>query len=54
VAVPAGPHTLHFHYRPPTWTASVLISLAGVLAVLLLLAWPLLRLRRYRTAATPR
>ncbi len=48
--VQAGEHTVHFRYRPPTWTASVTISLIGVVIVLVLFAWPLIQRVRHRRA----
>ncbi|HLZ72525.1 MAG TPA: YfhO family protein [Dehalococcoidia bacterium] len=54
VELDAGQHTVHFSYRPPTWTVSLLISLVGVLITIGLFAWPLLRrLYKRRFAAGP-
>ncbi|MGH3578438.1 MAG: hypothetical protein ACRDU0_12895 [Mycobacterium sp.] len=50
--VQAGEHVVHFRYRPPTWTASVTISLIGIAIVLVLFAWPLIQRLRLRRATT--
>ena len=52
VAVPAGEHTVRFHYRDPAVKAGLTVSIVGGVLILLLLLVPWLDRRRLRPRST--